>query len=208
MKTLILLMLLSTQAIGSGLFEDGFAPSDLGDAIRHVGGRIRNAHSGGNGNSVDFSALKNMTPEQRDKIFMVQVDDPERRENDSRRETLAMWEKFLEDLIVADFSDSRREEIAQHVEREIEDYKRHIEGGFYRYHYEKYDQCLSDCSHMSEEKEIACYSTEIDKRIECESKILINPNRHYCNYQTKKESDKCRDAASWDYQVCQAKCFK
>lgn len=206
MKFLFLAVVFSGSIFAEGLFADGFTASTWGEAISHVSGRIRSAHSGGSG-KVDLSALERMTPEQRDRAFMVQIDDPERKENDSRKETLAMWESFEEELLVADISDSRKEEIHERVTREIETYRRHIEGGFYRYRYERYDQCLNDCSQMSEEKEIACFNIEIDKRIECESKLLINPNRHYCNYQTKKESDKCRSAASWDYQTCQAKCF-
>lgn len=206
MKYMFLTLLFSSSIFAEGLFADGFTASNWGEAISHVGNRIRSAHSGGNG-KVDLSALERMTPEQRDRAFMVQIDDPERSENDSRRETLAMWEKFEEELAMADFSDSRKEEIHDRVNREITTLKRHIDGGFYRYRYERYDQCLNDCSQMSEEKEIACYQVEIDKRIDCESKLLINPNRHYCNYQTKKESDKCREGSSWDYQVCQSKCF-
>lgn len=203
---MILALLLSTSIFADGLYADGFRPSNWAEAINHVGDRIRSSHSGGNG-KITIIGLDDMTPEQRDRLYMVQINDQARMEHDSRRETLALWEDFQEELAMADFSNSRKQEIEKRVNSEIVDYKRHIEGGFYRYRSEKIDQCLNDCSHMSEEKSIACYKTEIDKRIECESKILINPSRHYCNYQTKKESDKCREEAGWDYQVCQSKCF-
>lgn len=204
---LTIITLLMTTSFASGLYADGFTPSNLGDAIRHVSTRIRSAHSGGSG-KVDLSALEKMTDEQREKAFMVQIDDPERKEKDMRRETLQEWEKFREDVAGADFSDSRKEEILERADSEIKAYSRRIEKGYYNYRYENLDNCINSCWHKNDMGEMSCLTKEIETRMECETKSLLNPNRHYCSYQARKEFENCDKDSGWDYQVCQAECFK
>lgn len=204
---IVALFLLLSNSFAGGLYADGFTPSNLGDAIRHVSDRIRIAHSGGSG-KVDLSALERMTDEQRDKAFMVQIDDPERKENDMRREILQEWEKFRDDVANADFSESRKEEILKRADYEIKTYARRIENGFYNYRYERLDNCINTCWHKNDMGEMSCLSKEIETRMECETKSLLNPNRHYCSYQAKKEFESCDKDESWDYQKCQAECHR
>ncbi len=204
-KTIVVILMLCSNTFADGLFADGFQPSNLGDAIQHVTGRIRSAHSGGG--NVDLSALENMTDEQRDKAFMYHEDNPERRANDPRRETVKILENFQEDVVAKYEDSSRREEILEEVSTNIKSYKRRIEGGYYRYAYERIDSCLNDCYQQTEVLRLSCFEGDLDRRSDCELLSTWNPQRLICNYDSSKEFEKCDDAAAWAYQVCQSKCF-
>ncbi|EQC45428.1 hypothetical protein [Bacteriovorax sp. Seq25_V] len=204
-KSILIAMLICTNSYAEGLFADGFQPSNLGEAIQHVGSRIRSAHSGGG--KVDLSALEKMTDEQRDKAFMYHEDNPKRRENDPRRETVRMLEEFKEDVIAKYEESDRREEILNEVSDSVKTYNRRIEGGYYRYAYERIDSCLNECYHETESLGITCYENDLDRRVGCNDMASWNPQRLLCKYESSKEYDKCRDDAGWAYQVCQSKCF-
>lgn len=208
MKRFILALALigSIHSQASGLFADGFQPSNWGEAISHVGNRIRSAHSSGSGN-VDVSALGKMTTEQWESKYMYIHSDESLKENDPRKEVLAEYEELQQEIFALEFNEKRREEILDKIETEIGDLERRISKGLHYYYNMDDDACIIKCHNNSDFQTISCLRKEVEKRVnECETYSVANPYKYYCNHDAKKGFRACYDDG-WDFQTCQADCL-
>jgi len=187
---LSLLILSSFYTNATGLFADGFQPSNWGEAINHVGNRIRAAHSGGSGN-VDLSALENFTTEDWEKRYMYSHNDESLKENDVRIEIVERYQDFQQQIFNVEFNESRREEILDQVETVISDNERRISKGLHYSYDMKLDACLMDCRKIRAIDELVCLENEVETRVStCEPKFI--GAKQYCNMQAKNEYKGCK----------------
>jgi hypothetical protein len=198
-------MLTSFSVSASGLFADGFQPSNLGDAIAHVGNRIRAAHSGGG--YGDISALANITTEQWEKRYMYEHQDKSLIENDPRRHVLEEYEFLQQEIFDVEFNEKRREEMLEKIEKKITDLDRRISKGLHYYYNMDDDACVIRCYNESDFRTISCMRKEVDKRVTCHQSSVFNPQRHYCNYQAGNEYEACLQDDGGGFQACRADCL-
>ncbi|OIQ19223.1 MAG: hypothetical protein BM556_08025 [Bacteriovorax sp. MedPE-SWde] len=207
MKKLMLSLIImsSFYSSASGLFANGFQPSNLGEAISHVGSRIRSAHSGGG--YGDVSALANITTEQWEKRYMYVHDDENLKETDPRRNVLEEYQALQQEIFQVEFSENRREEMLDKIEENISDLERRIKLGLHYYYDMEDDACIIRCHNETDFRNISCLRLEVEKRTECNESSVFNPARHLCNYNAGKEFEECRNGDSWGFQECQADCL-
>jgi len=201
----IILLFSSPVILANGIFADGFQPSNWGEAIRHVHGRIQSAHSGGQG--ADLSALENFTTEDYERLYMYELKDPEAKKNDPRREVIKEWSEFSLRLENSQIDESDKEDIQEYSNKRITDLTRQVEKGLHYDRWLKRDACLISCRNDSDVRQITCYQSEIESRESCEEMSFINPKRLVCHYKASEEQEQCSDDSSWSYQVCQSECY-
>ncbi len=204
-KTICLILLFTFNVHADGLFADGFRPSNLGDAFRHIQGRIQSAHSGGS--QADLSALKGFSVEDYERLYMYELNDEEAKRLDPRREVAKEWYEVLEAAKDANISESYKGEIVDFAQTRFKTLARRVFKGLHYDRYLKRDACLISCRNEDDRRDMACFSSEIDSREVCEEKSFMNPSKYVCQYEATNISEQCFDDSSWGYQVCQAACY-